>query len=79
MGGVKISENAEVIDKMDRVIPGLFAGGEVTGGVHGKNRLGGNALLECVVFGRVAGKEASKYLLKNAINEVKNVRENGNE
>lgn len=42
-------------------IPGLFAAGEVTGGLHGANRLGGNSLLECVVFGRIAGSNAVKY------------------
>jgi succinate dehydrogenase/fumarate reductase flavoprotein subunit len=41
------------------VIPGLFAAGEVMGGVHGTNRLGGNATAECIVFGRLAGKEAT--------------------
>merc|ERR1712087_595166 len=42
---------------------GLYAAGEVAGGVHGNNRLGGNSLLDCVVFGRVAGKAAAKYIL----------------
>ena len=44
-------------------IPGLYAAGEVAGGVHGNNRLGGNSLLDCVVFGRVAGKHCAKYML----------------
>ncbi|CAJ1359171.1 unnamed protein product [Effrenium voratum] len=44
-------------------IPGLYAAGEVAGGVHGNNRLGGNSLLDCVVFGRVAGQAAAKYML----------------
>ena len=60
MGGVKINTNAEVIDKEGNVIPGLFAAGEVTGGVHGGNRLGGNAVADFVVFGRIAGENASK-------------------
>ena len=47
------------------VIKGLFCGGEVMGGVHGKNRLGGNSLLDCVVFGRIAGKSAMGYLSQN--------------
>ena len=49
-----------VIDKEGNVIPGLFAAGEVTGGVHGGNRLGGNAVADFVVFGRIAGENASK-------------------
>jgi len=68
MGGVKISPEGEVMDK-SKTIPGLFAAGEVTGGVHGKNRLGGNSLLECVVFGRVAGRSATKHLLKLSLEE----------
>lgn len=63
MGGLNITPDAEVIYKKNSTaIPGLFAAGEVTGGVHGKNRLGGSALLECVVFGRVAGSSACKYI-----------------
>lgn len=60
MGGVKINTNAEVIDREGNVIPGLYAAGEVTGGVHGGNRLGGNAVADFVVFGRIAGENASK-------------------
>ena len=59
MGGIKINTNAEVINKDGNVIKGLFAAGEVTGGVHGGNRLGGNALADIVVYGRVAGKNAA--------------------
>jgi len=62
MGGVGIDTDARVMHENGNVIPGLFAAGEVTGGVHGKNRLGGSALLECVVFGRVAGDSMVKYL-----------------
>ncbi|KAF1762282.1 hypothetical protein GCK72_010544 [Caenorhabditis remanei] len=54
--GKKIDEHARVIDEQEKPIDGLYAAGEVTGGVHGSNRLGGNSLLECVVFGRVAGR-----------------------
>ena len=43
-------------------IPGLFAAGEVTGGVHGANRLGGNAVSDIVVFGRIAGTQAAEYV-----------------
>lgn len=60
MGGVKINTEAEVIDTNGNAIPGLFACGEVTGGVHGGNRLGGNAVSDTIVFGRIAGNNASK-------------------
>lgn len=63
MGGLEISTKAEVIHKNGKVIPGLYAAGEVMGGVHGNNRLGGNSLLDCVVYGRVAGKAALAYQL----------------
>jgi flavocytochrome c len=72
MGGLKVSVNAEVM-KDDKPIPGLFATGEVLGGVHGLNRLGGNSLLDCVVFGRVSGRTAVKYILHSALNEKKYV------
>ena len=61
MGGIKINKNAEVIDTEGNVIDGLFAAGEVTGGVHGANRLGGNAVADFVVFGRIAGQSAAAY------------------
>lgn len=60
MGGVKINTNAEVINTDGEVITGLFAAGEVTGGIHGSNRLGGNALADITVFGRIAGENAAK-------------------
>jgi hypothetical protein len=63
MGGLAISTKSEcVYDGSNRVIPGLYAAGELTGGVHGRNRLGGSGLLECVVFGRVAGANAANYI-----------------
>lgn len=61
MGGIEINTNAEVIDTNGNVINGLFAAGEVTGGVHGANRLGGNAVADFVVYGRIAGESAAKY------------------
>lgn len=64
MGGVKINTNAEVINKSGEVIPGLYAAGEVTGGVHGGNRIGGNAVADIVVFGRIAAASAVEYLSK---------------
>jgi flavocytochrome c len=70
MGGVKISTDSEVLSGETPVL-GLYAAGEVTGGVHGKNRLGGNSLLECVVFGRIAGRSAAVYLMKQALEEKK--------
>ena len=58
MGGIKIDAGGRVLDssKEANAIPGLYACGEVTGGVHGDNRLGGNSLLECTVFGSIVGK-----------------------
>lgn len=62
MGGLKISTSAEVLNTSDEVIPGLFAAGEVTGGIHGNNRLGGNAVADFIVFGRIAGQSAADYI-----------------
>lgn len=64
MGGLVIDTKAEVMDTDNNVIDGLFAAGEVTGGVHGANRLGGNAVADFVVFGRIAGSSASEYIGK---------------
>lgn len=61
MGGLQIDEHCQVKNANGNVIPGLFASGELGGGVHGANRLGGSSLLGCVVFGRVAGDTASRY------------------
>ncbi len=61
MGGIKINSNAEVLDKDGNVIEGLYAAGETTGGVHGGNRIGGNAVCDFVVFGRIAGENAANY------------------
>ncbi|MBR2793558.1 MAG: FAD-binding protein, partial [Solobacterium sp.] len=60
MGGVKIDTKAEVISTDGKPINNLYAAGEVTGGVHGGNRLGGNAVADIIVFGRIAGENASK-------------------
>ena len=60
MGGIEINENTEVVDVNGNVIPGLYAAGEVTGGLHGANRLGGNAIVDFVVFGKLAGETAAK-------------------
>ena len=60
MGGLKIDTQARVLDKDNNAIPGLYAAGEVTGGIHGANRLGGNAIADITVFGRIAGTNAAK-------------------
>lgn len=62
MGGVRVNTKSEVLGKDGNPIPGLYAAGEVTGGVHGGNRLGGNAVTDIVVFGRNAAKNANDYL-----------------
>ena len=62
MGGLKINTETQVLTEEGTVIPGLYAAGEVTGGVHGANRLGGNAVCDFVVFGRIAGAEAAEYV-----------------
>lgn len=64
MGGVKINYRTQVLDQEGQPIKGLFAGGEVAGGLHGNNRIGGNSIAETVVFGRQAGQQAFKYLQK---------------
>jgi flavocytochrome c len=61
MGGLEIDANSLVLNESGKPIKGLYAAGEIAGGVHGNNRLGGNSLLDCVVFGRVAAKAAVKY------------------
>ncbi|KAI0425138.1 FAD binding domain-containing protein [Xylaria sp. FL1042] len=71
MGGVAFNDKAQVLgkgkgkDESDALTPveGVWAAGEITGGIHGDNRLGGSSLLECVVFGRIAGTEAAKSLV----------------
>lgn len=68
MGGVKINTDTEVLKEDGTVIPGLFAAGEITGGIHGANRLGGNAVTDIVVFGRIAGTSAEKYVMANGGN-----------
>ena len=61
MGGLKIDSQAHVLRGNGSVIPGLFAAGEVTGGIHGGNRLGGNAVADFVIFGRIAGQNAAQF------------------
>ena len=70
MGGLKIDTDAEVLNADGNAIPGLFAAGEVTGGVHGANRLGGNAVADFVVFGRIAGSSAAAWAAELAEEEA---------
>lgn len=67
MGGIKINSASQVIDTEGSVIEGLFAAGEVTGGVHGNNRLGGNAVADFTIFGRIAGQSAADYAAEEAL------------
>jgi fumarate reductase flavoprotein subunit len=62
MGGLKITPAAQVVAKNGKPMPGFFAAGEVTGGVHGANRLGGNSISETITFGRIAGASAVKLV-----------------
>ena len=62
MGGVAINHQTQVLDEAGQAISGLFAAGEVAGGLHGNNRIGGNSIAETVVFGRQAGQQVFKYL-----------------
>ncbi|PVU85704.1 hypothetical protein BB559_006860 [Furculomyces boomerangus] len=64
MGGLKFNDKAQVLNQNGAAVSGLFAAGEVTGGLHGANRLGGNSLLECVVYGREAGRQSVSYASK---------------
>merc|ERR1712241_32229 len=71
MGGLEVDTDSAVLSTSTGVaIPGLYAAGEVAGGAHGNNRLGGNSLLDCVVFGRVAGRHAAKYILGDDMKPV---------
>lgn len=67
MGGIEINEHAQVLNAEQKPFDGLYACGELAGGVHGANRLGGSSLLGCVVYGRVAGDSASQHLFQNLI------------
>ena len=62
MGGVKINEKNEALDASGNPIPGLYAAGEVTGGIHGGNRLGGNAICDINVFGHRAAESVLAFL-----------------
>ncbi|QEA59108.1 flavocytochrome c [Leuconostoc koreense] len=64
MGGIKINHLTEVLNEIGGVVPGLLAAGEVAGGLHGDNRIGGNSIAETIVFGRQAGKQAAKHVFR---------------
>jgi len=70
MGGLRMTPDAEIQTTDGSIIPGLYAAGEAMGGVHGSNRLGGNSLLDCVVFGRVSGRAAAKHLTSSNIAHI---------
>lgn len=71
MGGIKINTQTQVLDKDGNAIEGLYAAGEVTGGIHGGNRIGGNAVADIMVFGREAGKQAGTYAMENGGHGIK--------
>merc|ERR1711881_669102 len=70
MGGLKINPDSEVLGAGDKIIGGLYGAGEAAGGIHGSNRLGGNSLLDCVVFGRVSGRSAARYMMAQNIKYI---------
>lgn len=70
MGGIEINDQAQCLNSNGEPFEGLYVCGELAGGVHGANRLGGSSLLGCVVYGRVAGDSASKYLFQQALNNA---------
>lgn len=67
MGGIEINDKAECLNAEGKPFDGLFVCGELAGGVHGANRLGGSSLLGCVVYGRVAGESAAKYMFQKVL------------
>jgi flavocytochrome c len=71
MGGLRIDEPGRIMNKAQQAIPGLYSAGEAAGGIHGRNRLGGSALGECVAFGRVAGAHAAQYEMSTGVREEK--------
>merc|ERR1712013_798792 len=71
---MKINGDAEALRADDGIVNGLYSAGEAAGGIHGNNRLGGNSLLDCVVFGRVSGRSAARYLTAANIKYVESMR-----
>jgi succinate dehydrogenase/fumarate reductase flavoprotein subunit len=74
MGGLKINDAAECLAQGDKVVGGLYGAGEAAGGIHGSNRLGGNSLLDCVVFGRVSGRSAARYFTSQNVKFIEGVK-----
>jgi len=70
MGGLKINGDAEVMTASGKIIEGLYGSGEAAGGIHGTNRLGGNSLLDCVVYGRVSGRSAARHMMAYNIKAI---------
>lgn len=71
---MKINADAEAMGAGDKIIGGLYSAGEAAGGIHGNNRLGGNSLLDCVVFGRVSGRSAARYLTAQNIKYIESMK-----
>jgi len=74
MGGLRINPDSEVLTADEKIVGGLYGAGEAAGGVHGQNRLGGNSLLYCVVFGRVSGRSAARYLTAANIKYIEGIK-----
>merc|ERR1711972_298810 len=74
MGGMKINADAEAMGAGEKVLEGLYGTGEAAGGIHGNNRLGGNSLLDCVVYGRVSGRSAARYLTAANIKYIESMK-----
>ena len=73
MGGLKMNNKGEILNPENKTIYGLYGAGEVTGGVHGGNRLGGNSLAECGVYGRISADSAVEYLFNKYNNNPNNI------
>merc|ERR1712226_268424 len=74
MGGMKIDPDSQAMGAGDKIIGGLYGTGEAAGGIHGNNRLGGNSLLDCVVYGRVSGRSAARYLTAANIKYIETIK-----
>merc|ERR1712217_551969 len=74
MGGMRINGDAEALGAGEKIVGGLYSAGEAAGGIHGNNRLGGNSLLDCVVFGRVSGRSAARYFTAANIKYIESMK-----